>query len=562
LEAIGSDDWNRARFHLPAGAQTAEQLFAWQRRALDDLFGGKGGGERLANLRIHCENRIEARSHYSAKGTFETATVYFNKLMILGNIYTGLESDCDVIFSTHACDIDGKCRDVLRSMRTLTGAPLISHVFGAIETRLSNECQMIINDYLPAKTASNEDWATAIRKVTALIDSSLEKGTLFAPGYTCYCYVHWRPCPIMCRAEDDGDAQSGASGDSVPCAADKKRARLSLPPSPFTLWMAGTPCIDFSNIGQKRKENGPMMVGFLVWIAEIQTLLPDMIIFEITLASTKGFLEYHLGEQYAFVTFPLSQCFFGFPAKRPRRFIVAYRIDTVSFVGDPREFSDLFEKRVDVTGDSLLLDTDYGRASEMRALAEHRRNYFQDDDLDIPLEDILPPQNLRAYFEHKEKVQTDQPGRVSSTGAYIADLDQAVSYRYGSPFVPTLVTHGKVVDFKSDRMFTSLEHLAIQGEDVFAIGDHANFPCLIAGAMATFSPRTRKRMAGNAVHLQVLGVLLLYALSCARRVDFEMDSDIGVGSSGGLEVASDVGVGVGLASSHNGAGAESSDQNP
>ena len=118
------------------------------------------------------------------------------------------------------------------------------------------------------------------------------------------------------------------------------------------------------------------------------------------------------------------------------------------------------------------------------------------------------------------------------------------------------------MDFKSDRMFTSLEHLAIQGEDVFAIGDHANFPCLIAGAMATFSPRTRKRMAGNAVHLQVLGVLLLYALSCARRVDFEMDSDIGVGSSGGLEVASDVGVGVGLASSHNGAGAESSDQNP
>ncbi len=193
----------------------------------------------------------------------------------------------------------------------------------------------------------------------------------------------------------------------------------------------------------------------------------------------------------------------------------------VRFHGSEAEFNRIFRTRVELLGNSLLLSSPLDRAAELRFLAASRGHHYPETETDIPLHTALPPQNYACYQQHVRALPT-LASRVRG-GVYIADVDQSMKIGIGSPFFPTLATHGKIIECVSGTLFTAREHLASLGEAVFPdVGDR-DFPCMVPHE--TMSLVALKRISGNAVHLDVLTTLTLYALSSVEVVDFTVDPD-------------------------------------
>jgi hypothetical protein len=264
-----------------------------------------------------------------------------------------------------------------------------------------------------------------------------------------------------------------------------------------------------------------MMVAFLVWVQEVLFYLPDVVIFEITPRGTDSLLEQNIGHAYSCTVFLLSPMEFGWPVKRYRRFIVACRKQTVVFHGGFEDFMNLFQCVVQLNGGDMMQAPASERTSEMREIAAGRGFCYNDECVRIPLEEVLCPQNYLCLLEHR-RLMTSEPDRVSASGVYLADVDQSCEYGKGSPMVPTLVKHGKIVNFHSGLMLTSKEHLFAQGERVYH-NDGGEFPCLLNVDDLTI--RSRKHIAGNAIHLHVLSALTYYVLASVEAVDLDINDD-------------------------------------
>ena len=140
--------------------------------------------------------------------------------------------------------------------------------------------------------------------------------------------------------------------------------------------------------------------------------------------------------------------------------------------------------------------------------------------MNIPLEHALPFQNwwtLQAHINHTMPTARD---RVSAfTGRYIADVHHSMNSAMGCPLIPTLVTHGKVVDCKDMKMLTGLPHLAAVGEPVTDEVRSPLFPQIFDFSGLLHSEQ--KKLAGNSIHMEVLGVLTMYTLA-----NIEIVSDV------------------------------------
>ena len=150
------------------------------------------------------------------------------------------------------------------------------------------------------------------------------------------------PSPTDSEVFDD-DASSDTAEDQEEDEDGQpslKKLRFMLGPMALVLWMAGTCCTDFAAYGDKLGECGPMMVPWLVWISEILTDLPDVVIFEITAIGTCKFLASYIGIYYDVCEWIHHPYLFGWPCKRPRRLAVATRRSSVRFTGSEREFKD------------------------------------------------------------------------------------------------------------------------------------------------------------------------------------------------------------------------------
>jgi hypothetical protein len=92
-----------------------------------------------------------------------------------------------------------------------------------------------------------------------------------------------------------------------------------------------------------------------------------------------------------------------------------------------------------------------------------------------------------------------------------ADLEQNVDFTRAVTIgdLHTLVTHGMLWNFGSQRVLMGLEHLQVQGVPVWSSSDPPK-TCPFSGVFSSIGDKVWKHMAGNAWHLPTVASLMAY----------------------------------------------------
>ena len=155
-----------------------------------------------------------------------------------------------------------------------------------------------------------------------------------------------------------------------------------------------------------------------------------------------------------------------------------------------------------------------------------RGNYFEDDVKRIPIKDQLTVDGISRLNSHMADINEG----CSLTGSYICDLDHRSGYSRGGWLVPPLITHGLLASLNADPakkdeevLFLPEEHLIIMGEGIYEdlAGD---FPCNFIEYVKEMGRRLKGGnelilIAGNAMHMHVLGAWIMYGLASLTTKD-------------------------------------------
>ena len=136
-------------------------------------------------------------------------------------------------------------------------------------------------------------------------------------------------------------------------------------------------------------------------------------------------------------------------------------------------------------------------AAENQRLLLHQKKY----------EEEMAKGNVTEKFEKAGSGEGAEPPK-----AWVTDIEQNVGYVSAGAWVPCLVKHGKLVSLSSETLFAPWEHMAIMGEDLYAM---SKFVSLLAQVKADGKLKDAevKRLAGNAFHLAAAGSFFAYVLA-------------------------------------------------
>ena len=354
------------------------------------------------------------------------------------------------------------------------------------------------------------------------------------------------------------DAIAGAnrildSSDSYPvdavsfCLRHKALCHVHLPvdPGQFTEVWAGLECYDFSRIGLKAGFSGASTRSALSWGHERKYWLESLIMTECSDEWDPVTLENLLSETHDINKMIICPSDFGWPISRPRTWTVNPRNDHMTLECSFQEFckelgwfkvcmlagSDLFCESPDVVHDELMrLSTKRG-ALPHEAAWEHTLTGAQ----------MIRLQSARDSKHERRQSSSGAPG----THTWVADLDHNYTSRISKTDlvkIPCLLRHGtiwlEVPPAATDdersvhccRPMLKREVLSCQG---CACIPHARGMDFLVpwstSVLGEFTDTEVAQLAGNAMHLQVVMMLQLWVLCCARPIS---DHNLASSSSG------------------------------
>lgn len=279
---VGSIEFQAEQEYLPDGPCDPGSLFGWTNVAWQRLLCLPGVDQRMVRLKKLCETGIMLTSHYSGKGTVETALTHISlKLQVEGLLENPGVFGCD-----SACDSDQLCRDVLVRLAH-DDRRVCTHVFGDILGRVSLDTQSALAALEPAEHLSPEDASFCYQAMWEFLKEGVENNDVFDDEQRSPCSQCEKDCSLFCRSV----ATSAVHG-----------------------MVAGTTCRDFATYGHKLGLAGKHMKPFLVWCAEIRYRRPLFCLHEITATAPATLLDYYLGDLYSIVTGVIDPVHFGWPA--------------------------------------------------------------------------------------------------------------------------------------------------------------------------------------------------------------------------------------------------------
>ena len=210
-------------------------------------------------------------------------------------------------------------------------------------------------------------------------------------------------------------------------------------------------------------------------------------------------LERRFSALYSLYSIIVCPSDFGLPIRRPRRYTLMVLKGVVQFHGNLEDFLqkfkaiklmdcvDLFKAPVEHQQDVLVKQA-------RRHSAEVARSWTQ----------TLSPGALQRY-EDCTRAFSSRYGSSSST---VVDIDHNASiHRGGQTHLPSLVTHGTLWCLSEGRPAVGAEHMMAQGVPMF---DGA---CpWTPDTIASLTEAQLKKLAGNGMHVNVVGLLLIYVL--------------------------------------------------
>lgn len=478
--------------------------------------------EKIAHL------GIAARSHYTGKCTMETVFVFLNKLWQTHGL---IPADTVNIKTYHGSDLEPCCIEVMLAHKEQNDGsrPSVKHVFGDMRDRLDDETKKALDDIRPSKLWPAEQKRACYKLLEEILDTNARK--IFHPQATSWCYRHQKRCKVFDMDDSDDDV---ALPTHVELEEDDSQVGLESQESCVMVCMrtvvdnrlkfisGGHSCTDFAGYGDREGDSGLTRECFLLFTAEIKATTPDCGLTEITPTCPKDYLKDALGDDFDLVTIVFGPEDLGFPCRRQRRFFFFWRKATVVWYGSVDEFMEIFKSRPVLDADAYLRGPAGQRQDFARARAAKHGNIYPDDVVHIPMNEQLSCEGVDRSQTHLDK----QLELCGLNGCYVYDVMQSAQYCRGGWLMPPLVTHGLIASSVKNDFMMPIEHLLVQGEPALPdlCGDFKNcFPELIdKWSKSLVAGRPMIFMAGNAMHVGVLGAWAMYCLS---NIEVAMCSD-------------------------------------
>ena len=138
--------------------------------------------------------------------------------------------------------------------------------------------------------------------------------------------------------------------------------------------VAGTPCVDFSNIGSRKGATGKSMLPFLTWASQRRLLQESLILHENVSLFPCELLQHLLGDLYIADTAVISACDLGHVCERDRRYtwLLHKKYVTVSPSRSwPCDVA-IFKRHSELTWKAFLVSSEVEREWEVKELTASR----------------------------------------------------------------------------------------------------------------------------------------------------------------------------------------------
>ena len=267
--------------------------------------------------------------------------------------------------------------------------------------------------------------------------------------------------------------------------------------------IAGTECKAWSSNGKQQRQGHPSMLVFLVFIFDLRHRKYDVGIHEITELHPEQLLPHFLQGQYQCHTFRISPYHLGFPARRPRKYTVMIKQDHI-FDGGQEHFMKLFGQCPSIDPHVLWVAPSSEIDNRFMQVAIGRGNIPRPDQP----QDWTP---LLTPFQRSRLEQTYR--RPDNSIPKFIDLSKSTERCSPGDFMCTLLTNSTLWSNDLRRPNTPKEGLVFQGVpayDGLSTKFSVEWPKCIGD---TISDTEAIFLAGNAMHIGVVGTLFLYVLA-------------------------------------------------
>ena len=355
-------------------------------------------------------------------------------------------------------------------------------------------------------------------------------------GEKCFCHAGFRH-----EVTEEEVIDSNVSPPAVLSSSESTRR-------PWAVSTAGVTCVAWSNAGKCEGAGHISELFHHIWqverIAMMESGCEDIGFMECTPRYPAAQrLQEECGEVCEAVWVVAGSHYMGFPALRERVLGALLNRKTVRWCGPAeqkdieREFTQLFSKSVEMSGGSLLTDTDEERWAKYVRMADnrHKRSGRTFSVAELQALDswellmvIAPPgtnQRLDEWYTHMEQCHPMMPGE-----AFLCDIDHHPNTRStGGREFPSQLTHGTIMAITAREQWkiaTIREHLSAQGFHALPAQCEHFVECPVVKILHDLNLKDgeMKALCGNGMHLQTQAAWMLYVFCNISEVTTEQQT--------------------------------------
>ena len=292
------------------------------------------------------------------------------------------------------------------------------------------------------------------------------------------------------------------------------------------LAVAGINGYDWSAMGKGMKSLGSGVFPFLQWARERMMGKESAFVAECVAPFDHVLLGEIFSKHFSLHVLHISPTLFGEPVERQRKYMLLLAKDKlrwhpkVARLGVQVSFERLFSRVLKMKGTDKFRAPDVVVAEHLTAMAakaglpERRRNGQVWSSFEV-----LPQAAQKRLLGHEEALaQMGLPNDYTAT----ANINQNASFMPPAlDIVPALLRGSCLWLFPQRRIELGLELMELQGYNIFdessssaSMDEHV---CQFSTFLKTLPNAKLREMAGNAMHLRVMGTVLMFLMACTKR---------------------------------------------
>ena len=488
---------------VPAGPSDAHSAVHWASdslRMLQVLSKKHFGIDFSKHLTDIMRKGLAIRTDYSGIGTAELAAAHIAK---------AVEAQEDIrakLIVQRAGDMNHRCREVLQHHSELSRPGCVhKDMLERMPERLMKRLKRLharhliqVKQRIGKGEKKSEVYNNQGRKFMRQAVKFVFQDNVHVSEVVAHCEVHDKDCAVL------------------PGLPKKLKAAM-------VGNIAGVNCYDWSSMGAMMKWLGPSVFAFLCWARErvLARQQEQFAIVECVIGFDDEFLAEIFDGHFSLTTLRITPTMLGDPIQRHRKYMILFSDSSklqwhpsiLKFGSPQAAFEKLFARNIIMDCDERLRAPAEDIASNHKVLAVRRgmpevrrsgRNWtgFQ----------ILTPALKTAVRFHEQVIQENE-GTLKNP--YVVNLHQSPNYvRTNRGVASALLRTSRLWSVNKRRLLHPLEYLELQGLNIW---DNDEFQCEFASALRQLSERQVRQMAGNAMHLRVVGVAIMFCLACSQQ---------------------------------------------